>query len=156
MESTKTDAKVQAPELSGASSFGALAGYLFGKNDKSTAMKMTTPVLTSPRADAEKQMEFVLPSQYWDSDNLTTAPKPLSGSGVTLQQKESEERAVLMFGGYASEKEVARRKYELEKALSKDAEWKALEEEVTVAQYNDPFTVPWRRLNEVSIRVVRK
>ena len=156
VESTKTDAKIQAPELSGASSFGALAGYLFGKNDKSTAMKMTTPVLTSPLADAEKQMEFVLPSQYWDSDNLTTAPKPLSGSGVTLQQKESEERAVLMFGGYASEKEVARRKYELEKALSKDAEWKALEEEVTVAQYNDPFTVPWRRLNEVSIRVVRK
>jgi hypothetical protein len=157
VDSTKTDATLQMPEMSGASSFGALAGYLFGKNDKSTPMKMTTPVLTSPGIGAdEKQMEFVLPSDYWDIDRLTTAPQPLSGSGVTLLQKESEERAVLMFGGYASKKEVQKRKKVLKAALAKDPEWKASEEEATVAQYNDPFTVPWRRLNEVSVKVVRK
>ena len=46
-DSSKTDAKLGAPELKGASAFGALAGYLFGKNDQSTAMKMTTPVFTT-------------------------------------------------------------------------------------------------------------
>eukprot|EP00526_Cylindrotheca_closterium_P009967 CAMPEP_0113612244 /NCGR_PEP_ID=MMETSP0017_2-20120614/5998_1 /TAXON_ID=2856 /ORGANISM="Cylindrotheca closterium" /LENGTH=402 /DNA_ID=CAMNT_0000521269 /DNA_START=2800 /DNA_END=4005 /DNA_ORIENTATION=- /assembly_acc=CAM_ASM_000147 len=147
---TETDNKVRVPEISGASSFGALAGYLFGKNDQSTAMKMTTPVFTSPIEDGDKQMEFVLPSNYWDDDSLGAAPKPLSGSGVSLQQRESQDRAVLMFGGYASKKEVAKRKKELMAALKKDKEWKVDGEEATTAQYNDPFTVPWRRLNEVS------
>lgn len=152
----ETDNSVRVPELSGASSFGALAGYLFGKNDQSTAMKMTTPVFTSPIEDGDKQMEFVLPSNYWNDGSLDTAPKPLSGSGVSLQQRESQERAVLMFGGYASKNEVAKRKKELMAALKKDKEWQAAEEEATTAQYNDPFTVPWRRLNEVSIKVVPK
>lgn len=153
-ESTKTDAKIQMPEMSGASSFGALAGYLFGKNDQSTAMKMTTPVFTSPLQEGDRQMEFVLPSTYWDS--VGSAPRPLSESGVTLQEKASEDRAVIMFGGYASQKEVKARKKELFAALSKDPEWRMLAEEATVAQYNDPFTVPWKRLNEVSVGVERR
>jgi len=152
----ETDNNVRVPEIFGARSFGALAGYLFGKNDQSTVMKMTTPVFTSPFEDGDKQMEFVLPSNYWGDGGLETAPKPLSGSGVSLQQRESQERAVLMFGGYASKKEVATRKKELMAALKKDKKWKADEEEATTAQYNDPFTVPWRRLNEVSIKVVPK
>lgn len=155
MDSSKTDAKVQMPEMSGASSFGALAGYLFGKNEQSTAMKMTTPVFTSPlQEEGDRQMEFVLPSNYWTS--VGSAPKPLQESGVTLQEKPPEDRAVIMFGGYASKKEVDRRKKELVAALSRDSEWKMLDQEVTVAQYNDPFTVPWKRLNEVSARVGRR
>jgi hypothetical protein len=157
-DSSRTDAKLQMPEMSGASSFGALAGYLFGKNDKSTAMKMTTPVFTAPGNEAdEKQMQFVLPSKYWDSGSLTTAPQPLAESGVTLQQKESENRAVLMFGGYASKKEVEKRIKDLGAAMFKDSEWEVIEEDsATVAQYNDPFTVPWRRVNEVSVKVLQK
>jgi hypothetical protein len=153
-ESSKTDAKLQMPEMSGASSFGALAGYLFGKNDQSTAMKMTTPVFTSPLQEGDRQMEFVLPSTYWDS--VGSAPQPFSESGVTLQEKASEDRAVIMFGGYASKNEVERRMKELISALSKDPEWKMLAEEATVAQYNDPFTVPWKRLNEVYVGVERR
>jgi hypothetical protein len=155
-EAKETDAKIQMPEMKGASSFGALAGYLFGKNDQSTAMKMTTPVFTSPVEDGDKEMEFVLPSDYWEAGSLETAPQPLSGSGVMLKQRVSEDRAVLMFGGYASKTEVAKQKKELLDALKNDSQWKADEKEATVAQYNDPFTVPWRRLNEVSIKVVAK
>jgi hypothetical protein len=155
-ESKETEAKLQMPEMKGASSFGALAGYLFGKNDKSTAMKMTTPVFTSPVEDGDKDMEFVLPSDYWEAGSLDTAPQPLSGSGVILKQRASEDRAVLMFGGYASKAEVAKQKKQLMDALKKDSQWKDDGKEATVAQYNDPFTVPWRRLNEVSIKVVAK
>jgi hypothetical protein len=154
-DASKTDATLQMPEMGGASSFGALAGYLFGKNDKSTAMKMTTPVFTAPGSEAEeKQMQFVLPSEYWNDEKA--APQPLSGSGVTLQRTGAEERAVIMFGGYASKNEVNKRKKELTAALAKDREWKASKEDIAVAQYNDPFTVPWRRLNEVSVPVTLK
>merc|ERR1712183_479775 len=84
---TTTDRKLGAPELSGASAFGSLAGYLFGKNEQSTVMKMTTPVQTSMTSTEEqkkegeeiavdndrriaKTMEFVLPSEYWGAGKL--------------------------------------------------------------------------------------
>jgi len=162
----KTDAKAQMPEMGGASSFGALAGYLFGKNDKSTAMKMTTPVFTTPTFsdNDDRQMEFVLPSDYWQSTDLTKAPKPLEGSGVTLQIRDADQRAVIMFGGFASKKEVEKRKEQLMETIAKEfADWQAVENSdgvgtpsFTLAQYNDPFTAPWKRLNEVSISVVPK
>jgi hypothetical protein len=160
--SAKTDQKLGAPELGGASSFGALAGYLFGKNDQSTAMKMTMPVFTTNPGEVsseidkqdDRKMEFVLPSNYWGTENLSKAPMPLESSGVTLQERESETRAVLMFGGYASKKEAEERKKELLSTLSKrDSKWRPIEDTLSLAQYNDPFTVPWRRLNEVSVKV---
>jgi len=153
IDSSTTDATITNPEIKGASSFGALAGYLFGKNDQSKAMKMTTPVLTFSNPNGEKQMAFVMPSQFWDGKKLQAAPKPILGSEVELQQMASEQRAVLMFGGFASKKEVERRKKQLLVAVSKDIAWEAVNEDVTVAQYNDPFTVPWRRLNEISVQV---
>ncbi len=61
-----------------------------------------------------------------------------------------------MFGEYASKKEVQKRKKDLKAALAKYPEWKASEEEATVARYDDPFTVPWLLSNEVSVKVVRK
>ncbi|VEU37494.1 unnamed protein product [Pseudo-nitzschia multistriata] len=161
---SRTDAKLGAPELKGASSFGALAGYLFGKNDRSAAMKMTTPVFTTGapvdggNGDGDdREMEFVLPSSYWGPQNLSGAPVPLEGSGVVLKEKGAEDRAVLMFGGYASKKEAEKRTAELLRALSKNGcGWSPVGETESLAQYNDPFTVPWRRLNEVSVRVVEE
>mmetsp|Transcript_22126 Transcript_22126/g.45249 ORF Transcript_22126/g.45249 Transcript_22126/m.45249 type:complete len:104 (+) Transcript_22126:510-821(+) len=73
-------AKLSNPQLSGATSFGALAGYLFGKNEQSKAMKMTTPVFTEGEGDLKK-MSFVLPSDYWTDGGVNEAPKPLSDNG---------------------------------------------------------------------------
>jgi hypothetical protein len=56
----KTDATVSDPKMSGARSFGALAGYLFGKNQQETAMKMTTPVLSSGQGSERKCRLFYL------------------------------------------------------------------------------------------------
>ena len=152
-DSSKTDATVQMPEMGGASSFGALAGYLFGKNMESKAMKMTTPVFTSRgKSSQEKEMAFVLPSQFWEDEK--SAPQPLSESGVALRRISEENRTIIMFGGYASKKEVEKRKRQLMDALEKDKEWKPASDDMVVAQYNDPFTVPWRRLNEISVTVV--
>lgn len=161
-DSVNTDQKINSPEKGGASAFGALAGYLFGKNDQSSAMKMTTPVQTSMETsplitDSEdRRMEFVLPSDYWGTEKLKTAPLPLEGSGVTLIERDSEERGVLIFGGYASKIEAEKRKKELLSALERDSKWKPVGNTERLAQYNDPFTMPWRRLNEVSVKVEQR
>jgi hypothetical protein len=154
VDSYKTDATVSDPTTGGARAFGALAGYLFGKNDKQQAMAMTTPVIsrrTTTEASSGKVMSFVLPSKFWSS--LEGAPKPLDGSGVTLQQEIGGDRAVVMFGGYVSASETERRKEQLLSALADSEEWEAADEPITLAQYNDPFTPPWNRVNEVSVAV---
>jgi hypothetical protein len=152
VDTTKTDAQISNPQLSGASSFGALAGYLFGKNQQETAMKMTTPVLSRGDGDA-RQMSFVLPSDYWGG--LETAPKPLEGSGVILERDEGGEQAVVMFGGFAGKKDVEERTKQLMDGLKKDKQWQVdPAASVNLAQYNDPFTPPWKRRNEVSIKVL--
>jgi len=153
-DATKTDAKISNPQLSGATSFGALAGYLFGKNSASTAMKMTTPVLT--RGDGEDQtMSFVMPSDYWEEGSESLAPQPLEGSGVRLERDNGGYRAAIMFGGYASKSEVSRRKMQLLENLEKDEEFVIVNgSPICLAQYNDPFTPPWKRRNEVFVPVV--
>jgi len=149
----KTDAKISNPQLAGASAFGALAGYIFGKNEESTSMKMTTPVFSEGEGE-ERQMSFVMPSTFWEE--LQGAPTPLSGSGVTLTQKPGEERAVVMFGGFAGKADVEAKTKQLLAELEKNSAWSAdAEAVVNLAQYNDPFTPPWKRRNELSVKVVQ-
>ncbi len=151
-----TDQKVKNPQLSGASSFGALAGYLFGKNEEQKAMKMTTPVLTQGQGD-EKQMSFVLPSDYWSNEGMTKAPTPLANSLVQVKREEGGLRATIMFGGFASSKDVTAKKEQLLRGLENDKEWMSVEgDDIALAQYNDPFTPPWKRRNEVSIAVKKR
>ena len=139
------------PQLSGATSFGALAGYLFGKNEEEVAMKMTTPVF-SEGEEANKKMSFVLPSDYWQEDG--TAPKPLSDSAVKVSSVEGCDRAVLAFSGFGRKSDVDNRSNKLREILASDKEWVAVEDApVILAQYNDPFTPPWKRRNEVSLLV---
>ena len=151
-DSYKTDATISNPKIGGAKAFGALAGYLFGKNQASTAMKMTTPVINRGQADT-KTMSFVLPSEFWKDGGLATAPQPFEESGVMLERVEGQERAVVMFGGYASKKEVEVKKKLLLDKLESDNDWMAVGDSVELSQYNDPFTAPWKRLNEVSVAV---
>ena len=166
-DSSRTDAKISDSTMAGSKAFGALAGYLFGKNQQNQAMRMTTPVLMTNAAGATdgpdkvsmeegKQMSFVLPSEYWENESiLASAPQPLEGSGVTLERLDGAERAVVMFGGYASKNVVEKQTKRLRQEIEQDSRWRVRDgETVSVAQYNDPFTPPWKRLNEVSIAVL--
>lgn len=145
---SRTDAAVNEPAKGGVKAFGALAGYLFGKNVEQTAMKMTTPVMTTE----DRRMSFVLPSNYW-KDDAAPPPEPLQGSGVKVEKVDGGERAVLMFGGYATA--IDKRKQDLLEGIAEeDTEWEVVPgERPVLAQYNDPFTPPWKRLNEVSVAV---
>ena len=148
----KMDAAVNEPAKGSIKAFGALAGYLFGKNQEGQAMKMTTPVLTTE----DKRMSFVLPSAYWkDDEQSPRPPQPLAESGVQVERVAGSTRAVVLFGGYAVK--VAEKKRQLLQYVHNDKEWMVVPGATPVlAQYNDPFTPPWKRLNEVSIPVEQK
>ena len=137
--------KLGEPKMSGAGAFQALAGYIFGKNKREEKMAMTTPVFT--RAG---QMEFVLPEAYWK--DLGKAPAPVSNVEITYG--EGGLVAAAYYGGYATKDEVARRSAELVEAI--EASDYAVAGETYSAAYNDPFTPPWRRRNEVLVPVEKR
>ena len=138
--------KLGEPKMSGAGAFQALAGYIFGKNKREEKMAMTTPVFT--RAG---QMEFVLPEDYWK--DLGKAPPPLTN--VELTYGEGGLVAASYYGGYATTDEVARRSAELVEAIEASEDY-AVAGETYSAAYNDPFTPPWRRRNEVLVPVEKR
>mmetsp|Transcript_23825 Transcript_23825/g.29026 ORF Transcript_23825/g.29026 Transcript_23825/m.29026 type:complete len:132 (-) Transcript_23825:18-413(-) len=128
---------------------------------------MTTPVFmetqssSSERETERETMSFVMPSDYWTPESLRVAPRPLEGSLVELKSGGGDVRAVAAFGGLVSKKEVQARKDALRKALERYGEdWEMdgeqEDEAWSVAQYNDPFTAPWKRRNEILLRIVNK
>ena len=110
-------AKLTNPQLSGASSFGALAGYLFGKNVENKAMKMTTPVFSEGEG-VNRKMSFVLPSDYWKEEDK--APKPLSDSSVKVSSVDEAVRAVMAFPGLGRKTDVSARVEKLRELLKTD------------------------------------
>ena len=95
-------------------------------------------------------MEFVLPEAYWK--DLGKAPAPVSN--VELTYGERGLVAASYYGGYATKDEVARRSAELVEAI--EASDYAVAGETYSAAYNDPFTPPWRRRNEVLVPVEKR
>mmetsp|Transcript_36627 Transcript_36627/g.87419 ORF Transcript_36627/g.87419 Transcript_36627/m.87419 type:complete len:446 (+) Transcript_36627:83-1420(+) len=143
--------KISNPQLAGASSFGALAGYLFGKNQDATAMSMTTPVYSTGEG-MERTMSFVLPSDYWEDEGK--APKPIEDSAVKIAPVDGCDRAVIAFSGLGRKGDVDKQRRKLIELLKSNDDWRAAEGvPVVLAQYNDPFTPPWKRRNEVSVEV---
>ena len=51
--------QLPTPSGEGGGAFNALAGYIFGKNDRQQKMSMTTPVFT----DSQGKMQFVVSTQ---------------------------------------------------------------------------------------------
>merc|ERR1712146_358099 len=101
------------------------------------------------------KMSFVMPSNYWKGDRLSSAPAPIEGSNVVLEKARMDEMAVLWFDGYAVGSTVTERKQELLAAIedSDDYELVTPDAKPIVMQYNDPFVLPWKRRNEVAVPV---
>ncbi len=97
-------------ELSG-SGFRKIAGYIFGNNESSSKIAMTTPVHMDIN-DEGSSMSFVMPSAY-DINNL---PRP-NDANVKLHQTPGEYVAAISFGGFANDASIKRYAAELEKAL---------------------------------------
>ncbi|KUI14741.1 heme-binding protein [Mycobacterium sp. GA-1285] len=139
--------------------FRRLAGYIFGGNHRDEKIAMTAPVgqqtrekiaMTAPVAqtrDGENStIRFYMPSK-WTMDTL---PAP-DDEKVRLVEVPGETVAVLRFTGDRSPRAVAERTDELTKTLRANGV-----EIIGPPQswfYDPPWTVPFRRRNEIAIPV---
>jgi hypothetical protein len=138
---------------SGAKGFNTLASYLFGKNEANQEMAMTMPVeISMATGGSEGAMSFVLPKSYADAP-----PAPLTGADVTIDTVPERLVAAKAFAGIVTDQEVERQKNSLLDALAADGSFEPTDvSQVSVLQYNSPFTIPWRRRNEVVVVVTQK
>lgn len=139
--------------------FRRLAGYIFGGNSKSTKIDMTAPVtqrsgqkiaMTAPVAQQgagnESTIRFFMPAKW----TLETLPRP-DDERVELVQVPGETVAVLRFSGDRSPAEVQRRMERLQRIVA-DSRYHPAGDPVAWF-YDPPFTLPFRRRNEVVLPV---
>lgn len=144
----------------GPQGFNSLAGYIFGANKEEKKMAMTTPVITSPNND---EMSFIMPSTFWNEENLSQAPTPIT-SDVTIKKSSLFEKsndstfAVLWFSGYAIGNSARKRKEQLMNLIDGDSKYELANrgDKPFLMQYNDPFQPGWKRRNEVAVAVKLK
>jgi hypothetical protein len=145
--------------------FRQLFRYISGANRGNESISMTAPVetqngesisMTAPvRSETTEtdtdtvRMAFYLPSEY----SPETAPEP-TDSDVTLVTEPQKTVAVNQFSWYAPEWRVARRTQKLLSTL----EGEGIEPvgDPTLLRYNDPWTPPFMRRNEVAVEVVEE
>ena len=130
-------------ELSG-NGFRKIAGYIFGNNESSSKIAMTTPVHMDISNEGSS-MSFVMPSKY-DINNL---PRP-NDANVQLHQTAGEYVAAIAFGGFANYASIKKYAAELQKALG-DKGIKSIGH-FRYLGYNPPYQLVGRK-NEVIVTV---
>ena len=140
--------------------FRRLARYIFGGNQGKTKIAMTAPVaqesgqkiaMTAPVATergtgGEWVIRFFMPSQY----SLDSLPTP-DDERVELVTVPAETVAVLRFSGIASTSAITERTEQLLLTL-RDAGVEPKSDPFTWF-YDPPWTVPFRRRNEVAVKL---
>ena len=144
--------------------FRRLAGYIFGGNHRDTEIAMTAPVSQSARKADQEQIAMTAPvSQTGNADDgwtvrffmpskwsMETLPQP-DDENVRLVTVPPQTVAVLSFTGDRSAAAVADRSEELRTALHDNGiEPKG---ETTAWFYDPPWTLPFRRRNEVVVSI---
>ena len=101
-----------------------------------------------------------LPREDWRRNPRANAAAPPSPNTdeVRIEQVGARLVAVRAFGGIVTDEEVARQRASLLDAIAADGGTAPLGAEEgaissSVLQYNAPYTVPWRRRNEIAIVV---
>ncbi len=141
--------------------FRRLAGYIFGGNHRYTEIAMTAPVsqqsakeeiaMTAPvsqtgSAEDGWTVRFFMPSKW----SMETLPEP-DDESVRLVTVPPQTVAVLKFTGDRSAAAIAARSEELRTTLRD----KGIEPvgETTAWFYDPPWTLPFRRRNEVVVGI---
>lgn len=140
--------------------FRLLAGYIFGGNTRRQGIAMTSPVAQEPTSEMIAMtapvtrtqnagtwtVRFTMPSAY----TLDALPEPTDPK-VKLRRLPPARYAVLRFSGLARQSEVNSKSRELVAATS--AHRLSAIGNVSLAQYNPPWTPWFMRRNEVMIPV---
>jgi hypothetical protein len=117
-------------------SFGQLFSYISGANAEGKKIPMTAPVITEGNT-----MSFILPE--------ADGPEPTGQ--VELRTIPARRVAVIRFGGYITQSSYGKRLGILQQTLVT----KGIQTEGAqfLMQYNDPWTPPFMRRNEVALVV---
>jgi len=155
-------------DSAGRTGFRRIAGYIFGKNQSTRGeaekIAMTAPVTMEPSAErlamtapvtmqAEAvadapawRIHFVMPSAY----TLDKLPRPLDAE-VKLREVPAHRIAAVTFSGWTTRSSIAENTARLQAWMAKLGLKPASAPQV--ARYNDPFTLPWNRRNEILIEI---
>jgi hypothetical protein len=129
--------------------FRRIARYIFGGNvsadGRSEKIAMTAPVTVEQDGDRWR-LHFVMPQ----GSELSSLPEPTDPS-VRLRVVPMHRMAAVRFSGLTTESSVSRHTRMLEEWLAGIGI--AYEPNAQVARYNDPFTLPWNRRNEILLPV---
>jgi len=130
-------------ELSG-SGFRKIAGYIFGNNETSTKIAMTSPVHMEIGEEGSS-MSFVMPSKY----SINNLPKP-NDDNVEIYESKPEYVAAIEFGGYVNDATLKRYAEQLQKSLERH-DIKPIGH-YRYLGYNPPYQLINRR-NEVIVQI---
>jgi hypothetical protein len=97
-------------ELAG-SGFRKIAGYIFGNNETSSKIAMTSPVHMDINQEGSS-MSFVMPAEY----DIKKLPRP-NDATVQIHESPCEYVAAIEFGGYANDQSIKKYAEQLEKHL---------------------------------------
>jgi hypothetical protein len=123
------------------SSFPVLASYIFGGNKEGETLSMTAPVIT------DQKMAFILPQGI----SKGNAPTP-DGQAIDVTTVPARKRATLTFSWWTPQSRVEKKTAEFLNILREnDIETKG---QPFLMRYNDPWSPPFLRRNEVSIEVI--
>ena len=132
--------------------FRVLANYIFGGNQRAEAVSMTVPVSQLPAAEGQQaaqmsdgswRVRFMMPGAYGMDD----LPRP-NNDAVALIEVAPERQLVLQFSGMTGTGVLNRKADEL--ARYADARGLSIKGAPRYYFYDDPFTLPWKRRNEVA------
>lgn len=130
--------------------FRRIAGYIFGDNLQTELgaqrkISMTAPVTVVPE-DQGWRMHFVMPS----AESLQTLPRPLNPH-IQLRPVPEHEVVAVRFSGFTTQSSIQEHTDQLRRwAQSRNLK---LSPTAQVARYDDPFTLPWNRRNEILIEL---
>ena len=132
--------------------FRLVAGYIFGENKNSIGqsekIQMTAPVTVKPGNEGWV-LHFVMPSNY----DMSQLPVPNNNS-ILLKKIEAHYAAVIIFSGFTTDAKIKNKTEEL-KVWLKKKDFKIAGTQ-QIARYNDPFTLPWLRRNEIIFKVTAR
>lgn len=123
------------------SSFPVLASYIFGRNKEGATVAMTAPVITG------NNMAFILPAGTTENN----APTP-DGQAIEFTAVPPRQVVALSFSWLTTESRVEQKTTELMDIVREHGiETRG---EPFLMRYNDPWTPPFLRRNEVAIEVL--
>ncbi len=126
--------------------FRSLASYIFGGNDAEAKIAMTVPVSQVPARDGAWKIRFMMPA----AEAKAGLPRAES-QNIAFETLEGGREAVVVFSGYATDRALQRAEMQLRTKLAELGREPA--GPARYYYYDDPFTVPWNRRNEVAVPI---